>query len=142
MFKQQKEEKSDDGKEQDVVFTSDDNEYLHNDTIHEPDKSLIFRVWIEFLYKIFYIFHTIFQVLRLIFYPIFSILLILLDYLMAFPSYIRLLFIKNKDDKSSTQIYDCSNVIEHKYDKEFSEEFRDLVFKMLSYNMLDRPSLE
>lgn len=27
-------------------------------------------------------------------------------------------------------------------DKEFSEEFKDLVFKMLSYNMLDRPSLE
>jgi serine/threonine protein kinase len=39
-------------------------------------------------------------------------------------------------------MYEYSNVIEHKYDKEFSEEFRDLVFKMLAYNMLDRPSLQ
>lgn len=48
----------------------------------------------------------------------------------------------NKENTSNIQIYDFTNVIEHKYDKEFSEEFRDLVFKMLSYNMNDRPSLE
>lgn len=49
-------EKSDDGRDHDCVFTSDDNEYLLNDNISQPDKSLIFRVWIEFLYKIFYLF--------------------------------------------------------------------------------------
>lgn len=47
-----------------------------------------------------------------------------------------------KDKKLGSQLYDFSNVIEHKMDKEFSEEFKDLVFKMLSYNMLDRPSIE
>ena len=75
------------------------------------------------------------------FIPIVTLLYHLFKYVIGLPSLIKLLF--NKDDLSKTQkIYDCSNVIEHKYDKEFSEEFRDLVFKMLAYNMLDRPSLE
>jgi hypothetical protein len=33
------------------------------------------------------------------------------------------------------------NVIQHKTD-EFSHEFKDLVVKMLSYNFLDRPTLD
>lgn len=83
----------------------------------------------------------IFSLLKIVFTPILTILLYLFEYVISLPSLIKLLFKNNKHDPKS-QIYDCSNVIEHKYDKEFSEEFRDLVFKMLSYNMLDRPSLE
>jgi serine/threonine protein kinase len=31
---------------------------------------------------------------------------------------------------------------QNKNENEFSPEFKDLVFKMLSYNMVDRPSIE
>ena len=58
-------EKEDQNGEDIVQFTSDENDISQN--IELPaDKSLIFRVWIEFLYKISFVFKVFFMALNLI----------------------------------------------------------------------------
>lgn len=69
MFKSEMDEKEDQNGEDIVQFTSDEDDISQNIEL-SADKSLIFRVWIEFLYKISYGFKIVFLILNLIIQPV------------------------------------------------------------------------
>lgn len=147
MFKSQVDDQAENNNDDEVVFTSDDNDISQNIEL-QPDQSLIFRVWIEFLYKIAFIFQTLFEILSLVIKPTYRLIEMIFKTIYSIPSYFYTEFFENKCvlkdsngfEKSST--YDLlKEGHENKHENEFSSEFKDLVFKMLAYNMVDRPSI-
>ena len=114
----------------------------------EPaEKTLCFKVWIEFLYKIGHISQAVIWTLSYLILPILFGLYYVVQGILLIPNYISETQIycalsgKNYKSKPFDYYQDYKSVIQHK-SEDFSEEFKDLVFKMLSYNMLERPSLE
>jgi serine/threonine protein kinase len=115
----------------------------------QPDQSLIFRVWIEFLHKISLIFLTLFEILSFVVKPTFKVIIFVVKGICAVPSslYVKIYenqsVMKHQTGMKSTSSYDfLKEGHENKHENEFSLEFKDLVFKMLAYNMVDRPSLD
>lgn len=145
LFKQRSEERDSEDTSLDVHFTSDEGEQQMNE--FEPaEKTLCFKVWIEFLYKIGHISQVVIWTLSYLIMPILFGLYYVLQGICAVPKYISetqiYCALSGKNYKQTPYCYlDYKNVIQHK-SEDFSEEFKDLVFKMLSYNMLERPSLE
>jgi len=75
-------------------------------------------------------------------YPVFLLLYYLCFYLSLLPGLIResaaCVALFGKPPKPQDIISSVSNA---RNSDDFSPEFKDLVFKMIAYNMVDRPSL-
>lgn len=145
LFKQRSEERDQDTSLE-AHFTSDEGEQQMNE--FEPaEKTLCFKVWIEFLYKIGHISQVVIWTLSYLILPILFGLYYVILGICAIPKYVSETQIycalsgKNYKQTPFNYYLDYKSVIQHKSD-DFSEDFKDLVFKMLSYNMLERPSLE
>ena len=145
LFKQRSEERDQDTSLE-AHFTSDEGEQQMNE--FEPaEKTLCFKVWIEFLYKIGHISQVVIWTLSYLILPILFGLYYVILGICAIPKYVSETQIycalsgKNYKKTPFNYYLDYKSVIQHKSD-DFSEDFKDLVFKMLSYNMLERPSLE
>jgi len=100
-------------------------------------------MWIETLYFIAKICQVVFQGINLILTPILWLLWYLFTFLYELPGMIRnsKLVASLTGESSQQQDDDKIFLFSQKTQEDFSPEFKDLVFAMLSYNMLDRPSL-
>ena len=113
----------------------------------------MFQIWLECLYKFSFMFQILTNILCIICLPVLECLYTIICALFEIPGYfyngtfmnfiVSILYPEENNINFQENYLKHQNilqVIQHQSD-EFSDEFKDLVFRMLSYNFLDRPSL-
>ena len=71
-FKSQKKDEDEDEEDDLFDFASDDNQLNLNEEV-EADSEIKFKIWLKFLYKIAFVLKIVYNIIRIVLFPILSL---------------------------------------------------------------------